>query len=199
MIEVTGFSVRNVAFNINAVRLSINNQICQYVPVDTDKFFPNLETLRIWSSGLTRIIQADLKGFKELRELLVPLNEIESLDSDLFLQNKKIARIDFSRNKLKNVGLAFFTSLKGLTYANFINNNCIDESFKGDKAAFIDNIREKCPPTLNQLKNDVVILAQENEALKAVIEEKFNKKNCEAIYYRHSKQEEEDDDYNESE
>lgn len=119
LVDVTGFSVRNVAFHNNVVRLSINNQVCNYVPIFTDKFFPNLETLRVFSSELKQIGQKNLKGFKELRELLLPLNEIESLDSDLFQFNPKIARIDLSHNKLKNVGLALFSSLKLVKFANF--------------------------------------------------------------------------------
>lgn len=201
MIEVTGFSVRNVSFHINALRLSINNQICVFVPIETDLFFPNLETLRIFSSGLKKIRQSDLKGFKALRELLLPLNEIESLDSDLLSYNKKIARIDLSRNRLKNVGLAFFSALKTLTYANFIGNDCIDENLKIDKILFINKVREQCEPTLSQLKNDVIFLAQENEELKAIFEEKekFNKKNCETIYYRHNNKEEEENDVDDNE
>lgn len=189
LIEITGMSFHNIAYQ-SVVRLSINNQICRFVPKETDKFFPNLETLRIWSSELKVIKQENLKGFSELRELLVPLNHIESLDSDLFTVNKKISRIDFSWNKLKNVGLAFFSSLKIIKYANFHNNHCIDDSFKTDKSSFINKIREQCLPTLEQLKNDVILLANENENLRLVIEVKelFIKDNCKSTYHPRHKE-----------
>ncbi|CAG9810041.1 unnamed protein product [Chironomus riparius] len=180
MKEVTGFSVQNVASHNNVVRLSINNQICHFVPLETDKFFPNLETLRIWSSGLKKLDQNDIKGFEHLRELILPLNDIESLDSNLFEFNKKIKKIDLSRNKLKSVGLALLSTLRTITYINFNLNDCIDDSFKVNIDKFIEKVRTSCPPTIEMLKNDVIFVINENEKLKLSIDAKdaIIKENC---------------------
>ncbi|KAG5668303.1 hypothetical protein PVAND_016249 [Polypedilum vanderplanki] len=181
LIEVTGFSVRNVAFHNNVIRLSINNQLCRFIPADADKFFPHLETLRIWSSGLKRLEQNDIKNFNELRELILPLNEIETLDSNLFEFNLKITKIDLSRNKLKNVGLALFAPvMKKLNHVNFNHNECIDDNLRGNIEIFSEKVRKFCPPTIEMLQNDVVFLVDQNEKLKLIIEAKnaLIKENC---------------------
>lgn len=180
MTEVTGFSVSNVAFHNNVVRLSINNQICYFIPLDTDKFFPNLETLRIWSSGLKKLDLSDIKGFEHLRELILSLNDIEYLDSNLFKFNKKIIKIDLNRNKLKSVGLALLSSLRVITHVNFNYNECIDANFKTKIDKFIKKVRKFCPPTIEMLNNDVIFLINQNEQLKLSIDAKdaVIKENC---------------------
>lgn len=170
--EVTGFSVRNVAFSNNVVRLSINNQVCYFIPQGTGKLFPNLQVLRIWSSGLKKLQQNDIKDFENLKELIVPLNDIESLDSNLFEFNKKLIKIDMSRNKLQHVGLALFTSLPILSSVNLNHNECIDDNFKTNVAVFVDKVRRNCPPTIDMLKSDVVFLIDQNEILKVIIDAK---------------------------
>jgi hypothetical protein len=173
LVEVTGFSVRNVAFHNNVIRLSINNQICRFIPSHADQFFPHLETLRIWSSGLRRLVQADIKGLPQLRELILPLNEIEVLDSDLFQFNARISKLDLSRNKLRNVGLAVFAPVsKALTHVNFNHNECIDDNMRGAIEGFGEKVRRLCPPTMDMLQGDVVFLIEQNQQLRLTIEAK---------------------------
>jgi hypothetical protein len=74
--------------NDKSVRaLHIFGQKCFYFPNNVRSFFGNLEGLLIAYCGLKRISNSDLQQFPKLQILLMPNNQIEVLEKDLFKYN----------------------------------------------------------------------------------------------------------------
>lgn len=169
--NVDGFSGRKGATESDVSRISINNKVCNHIPANGEKFFSKLSTLRIWSSELKEVKQNDLKGFYHLQTLNLAGNELEILDSNLFAYNRKISQIDLSRNKLKHIGLVLLDPLKSLTSLKLQMNDCIDEGLKHNLESFKQKLRFKCPPTNEMIKNDIVMLSDENQRLRREIDD----------------------------
>lgn len=105
-------------------KLSIGDKNINFMPNGIEKFFPDLESIRICNSNLKSIDQADLKPFGKLRNLDVERNDLVFLDSELFEFNPEIETLDFYNNKLRYVGENIFKSLSKLNIADFNNNPC---------------------------------------------------------------------------
>lgn len=145
--------------------LKIHDQLVRYLPRDLDYFFPQLEALQVWSCGLKILTQRDVSIYTELREISVSRNEIETLPSNLFEKNHKIIKIDFSRNRLKHLGFNILQPLKSLMYADFYQNDCINEGIFNGLQSLMRNLRRKCKPTAEMLLDDVRTLNDRVETL----------------------------------
>lgn len=125
--NVTDINGENLEYetseDVNTLR--IIDQIVKFLPSRLSHHFPYLMVLKIWSSGLSRLVQEDLKEFKYLTDLSVSGNYLETLNSDLFEFNHHLKHVDFTRNRLKNVGLNLLKPLTKLVFADFYQNDCI--------------------------------------------------------------------------
>ncbi|KAG5668640.1 hypothetical protein PVAND_016575 [Polypedilum vanderplanki] len=157
--------------------LKIHDQIVHHMPMGLENFFPYLSILQVWSCGLREITQNNIKVHENLHELSLSGNEIEILESNLFEKNLKISKIDFSRNRLKNVGFNLLLPLENLIFADFYANDCINDGSRNQKFMIISNLRKFCKPTNEMLMNDIKNLNEEVKKLKTEIKicEKFNK------------------------
>jgi hypothetical protein len=109
----------------DANSLRIIDQIVKFFPSGLGHHFPYLLVLKIWSSSLSHLSQRDLKEFKYLTDLSVSGNNLEVLDSNLFDFNHHLKHIDFTRNRIKHVGLNLLKPLHKLAFADFYQNDCI--------------------------------------------------------------------------
>lgn len=159
--KIFGYNGNSVEVDV----LKIHDQLIRYLPNDLNLFFPNLQSLQIWSCGLKSLSQKDISAFTELREISVSRNEIEVLNSDLFEANQNILKIDFSRNRLKHVGFNILRPLKGLLFADFYQNDCINEGNHNGIESLIKNLRRKCKPTVDMMVDDVKRLNRQVELL----------------------------------
>lgn len=102
--------------------------LLEFLPSGIEKFFPNIEKIRISHSGLTNLTQNNLKNFSNLRILILNNNKLEHLDSDVFEFNNKIEEIDLSENQLKDLRVESLKVLKNLKKLDLSNNACINQT-----------------------------------------------------------------------
>lgn len=97
------------------------------LPKGFDTFFKNLEGIFAFSTGMKTVVKDDMVVFPKLRYLDMGFNHITTLPSDTFEGNPELEWIDFSDNKLQNVGVNFLVPMTKLNYADFQSNRCVDK------------------------------------------------------------------------
>lgn len=146
--------------------LKMHDQIVHHLPTSLESFFPELNVLQIWSCGLKSLSQSDLKVFENLHELSVSGNDIEVLASNVFSENSKLTKLDFSRNNLKHIGFNLLTPLDNLIFADFYQNFCISDGSRSRKTDLIKNLRKSCKPTQEMMVDDLIVLNEEVKMMK---------------------------------
>lgn len=107
--------------------INIKKIKCERIPKNFDKFFPDLEGIFAFSTGMKTLLKEDLDVFPKLRYLDVGFNKIEQLNSNLFENNPELEWIDFSDNWLRRIGVNLMNPLTKLNYADFQSNRCVDK------------------------------------------------------------------------
>ena len=173
--------------------LTIDSQTVHYMPNGIEKFFSNLEALRISSSGLKEIDSEDLKPFKKLKELQLSSNELIVLKYGLFDNNPDIIFLQFDGNQLKYVGENILDPLKKISYAYFQNCGCINHyvPYGSDLSTLKNSLKTQCPSIekmkitvcgddfevfeekIFSLTNEVEKINNENSALKAKLKSMY--------------------------
>lgn len=145
---VTTVNDRGAAFyeNHDVRILKIKDQAVNFMPLGIDQFFPDLVVISITNCSLKAIEQADLKPFRDLQELYLHNNEIETISSDLFEFSRQLRFIHFSWNKIKFIGENVLKPLTKLRRADFYDNVCIATSSltAPQMAKLLNEIKEKC-------------------------------------------------------
>lgn len=96
------------------------------IPRDVENVFPNLECI-IWNPGNLASISSEELKFPNLLALSLSINQIVTLDGDLFQYNPNLVRIAFNNNLLQHVGYGLLTNLNQLAFAYFENNPCVNQ------------------------------------------------------------------------
>lgn len=176
---INGFHLHQEDTNFDVVTLKIIDQIVAYLPSGLYQHFPYITVLRIWSSGLQTFTQKDVRELKYLTDLSLSGNLLEALDSDLFQFNRRLIKIDFSRNRLKHVGTNLLNPLKILLVADFYHNDCITDGAHFPFDGLRTRLRVNCQPTNEMLIKEVEWLSNETETLTKEIEMRDKKiKSC---------------------
>lgn len=97
-----------------------------HFPGNLNKFFPELEVVKLWDSRVKFVDNFDLRWLSKLKFLSLEDNMIEVLQPDLFLYNTRLIEIHLQNNKLKFVGTRILVPLSNLMIANFEKNICVD-------------------------------------------------------------------------
>lgn len=105
-----------------------------YFPSELNKFFPNLEVIKIWDSKLKFIDNFDMRWLSKLRILNLEDNQIEVLQPELFNHNAQLTELHLKKNKLKFIGARILVPLTRLEIANFMENICVDSSAESPTA-----------------------------------------------------------------
>jgi hypothetical protein len=127
--------------------LRVTNEIFTSVPPNLNIFFPNLLGIIIDNSNLIHLSSDDLKSFYNLTVFKATGNPLESIDGDLFRYHPSLTHVDFSSNKIREVGENLFITSAKLTNAYFAKNLCIDENAKNPIEVLRLNIKlpRLCP------------------------------------------------------
>lgn len=102
----------------------IKQQVCHFLPLRIENFFPYLQELEVDTSGLKKLYRNNFEPLENLRMAIFPGNELEFLPGDLFAYNHRLTHIDFSQNKIKSIGRDIFDTLYNLKYLMFDENDC---------------------------------------------------------------------------
>lgn len=109
--------------NGDVKKLNIHRENCKYIPKGFEKFFPNLEGLRVAQSGLISIQQSDLSVHPNLRNCDMFNNDLTVLEKDLFAKNPKLEYLYFGDNRIESVGHDILAPLHNLHTAVFQGKN----------------------------------------------------------------------------
>lgn len=130
--------------------LQIHDQICDFLPRNVEKFFPNLRGLSILRTTLKTITRENLAPFPNLLFTYIAATKVEILDWDLYLSTPKVEFISFSESPVSSVGPSLLDSLKNLKEVHFSKCACIQKYVL--TSAQIGEMRRalavSCPPTL---------------------------------------------------
>lgn len=121
-----------------------------FFPKRLKTIFKNINYIRISSAQLEEIKKEDLQEFgKNLLYLSLRENQIEYLESDLFIYNKNLEKISFAGNKIKHVAYDTFGGLNFLYYLDLSSNSCTGENDvtydRSKLLALIRKTEESCP------------------------------------------------------
>jgi len=170
--EVVGTHLSD--YEVSDVRgLFVNEETCNYLPVGLNKFFKELEVLRIHNSELLELRKVDLQSMPKLKWLQMFKNKLEILGKNLFAKNPLLVYIDFDCNNLKHIDADILSSLASLQSAEFKHNQCIDrDSSDADelRKVFIQSCQD--PNHINDPEEE------ENKELlefKKQVDDKFNR------------------------
>lgn len=94
-----------------------------HMPKGVEKFLEGLEVLVIAHTGLKEIKSSDLKPFELLKEIHMDNNQLEELESDLFIFNPMLRKVNFDNNKIKKIGCGILEPLKRLDLVCLTRND----------------------------------------------------------------------------
>lgn len=125
--EVTGTHEAGKT-NGDVKKLNIAQQVCFFIPRGFEKFFPNLEGLRIAQSKLIRLRQFDLSVHPKLRNCDMFNNWLDVIDTDIFAKNLDLEYLYFGDNQIRAIGVDILKPLRKLKKVVFQGNACIREN-----------------------------------------------------------------------
>lgn len=133
-------------YDNNDVRaLNIVGQICNFLPLNINATFSNLEAIQVHNSGLQQITKNDLSGFPKLRGLWLSENSLTVLEKDLFIYNTNLVFVHVDDNKIMHIDADLLSSMPKIIDFYLAFNYCI-------------NVNAETPQQLMQLpktfKND---------------------------------------------
>lgn len=144
--------------NHHVLGFHIFGKKCFYFPDNIHKIFTNLEGIVIGFGGLKHISNTDLKKHPRLQILMLPNNEIEVLEKDLFKFNPLLKAFVVNHNKIKHIDPKLF-SMKTLSKIFLYKNTCIDSVAvsKEQKEELEAAVKENCPPKVEITDQPVVV------------------------------------------
>ncbi|KAL7050842.1 hypothetical protein ACKWTF_004243 [Chironomus riparius] len=109
---------------------------CVHFPFDLNTVFPNLEVIRLWKSNVKFVDNMDLRNLVNLKIFDLEDNNIEVLQSDLFINNIKLKEIYLQKNKLKFIAARVFNVIN-LIALNLEENLCVNGKAYNDISAML--------------------------------------------------------------
>lgn len=137
---------------------NIKQQLCLFLPMKIENFFPHLQEIEVSWSGLKQVHRDNFSPLPKLMMAIFPGNEIEILSGDLFVDNPRLTHIDFSQNRLKFIDKNIFNNLFHLKYLAFDDN----EFYEGfgmllDEVDVKDEILKNCSKGLHKPERRVIV------------------------------------------
>ncbi|KAG5677048.1 hypothetical protein PVAND_006832 [Polypedilum vanderplanki] len=154
-------------FPLNTDRNEVKQFYTEYVnainfPVDLNTIFNSLEIIRMWKSNVKFLEPMDLRNLKNLRILDLEENELEVIQTTLFIYNPHLTEIYLQKNKIKFIASRVFNA-PYLLVLNLKENICVDQNAKNNLeiTRLRQQIEENCSaPEFLLKKNSILISAQ---------------------------------------
>lgn len=142
--------------NGDVEKLNIDSQTCEFLPIQFEKFFPNLQGLRVASSGLLSLRSTDLSVFPKLRNCDMFSNQLIVLEKDLFAKNPLLEYLYFGFNKIEKVDPNILDPLNNLKKVVFQDNKCIE--INAYEPEYIDSVKLALKVYCTELSKDATVL-----------------------------------------
>ena len=139
--------------------IALSNQPLNDIPTNLEQFFSNLTVLSISTANITQVSRSDLLPFQNLQALILFNNQLESLDSNLFLTTPLLQYINLNTNRLRHLGQNIFNPLTELRTLRLGHNVCIDEYVDNNATniqAFLWEASFRCPPSVQQVEREIL-------------------------------------------
>ncbi|CRK98326.1 CLUMA_CG011688, isoform A [Clunio marinus] len=156
--------------------LILDNSQIKSMLRNINQFYPNLESLTVRYSDITELNLEDLQDFPNLTQIDFGSNKIERLNWNLFKKTPKVKVIGLNWNPIKYIAHNVFDDLSELEMLH-MNQRCFDRNINNNKsaiAAALFDIFQKCPPTLEMMKSEIVNGEELRKEIKAEIDEEIN-------------------------
>lgn len=116
-------SINNITSPTDYIALSIKGKKVYFVPKGIDKFFPDLQGLSIYRTMLKSVKQEDFKALKNLIELQIWDNDLQCIDGDSFVFNRKLQALFIGESRyLIFIGKNLLKPLTELRKVDFIGS-----------------------------------------------------------------------------
>ncbi|KAG5683945.1 hypothetical protein PVAND_013201 [Polypedilum vanderplanki] len=161
------YDLGNIRDNVTSINIVLEDS--PYLPLEIDRFFPNVVLLEIRNSNVQHLLTGDLDGFTKLKFLDLSDNPIEQISHDFFRGKFFIEVIYFYNCNLKKIDADAFLPLISLKTLLLKGNECIDKNF------YINNL----PPLSmrNEIKNAIIENCQgDHQQLKPQFKENCERK-----------------------
>jgi Leucine-rich repeat (LRR) protein len=123
--------------------ISLSQNKLSDIPFDTFDDLINVQEFSLSHNRLTQI--PNLKNMKNLKELYLFKNFLQSFTADDFAENTKLEVIWIYGNDLVNIDESIFSYLPNLRVADFSKNDCVDAQVPSTSKKDLENIfEEKC-------------------------------------------------------
>lgn len=158
--------------NNDVKKVNIAQQICLFIPFGFEKFFPNLEGLRIAQSRLIRLRQIDISVHPKLRNCDMFNNWLDVINSDIFAKNLDLEYLYFGDNQIRSIGIDILKPLKKLKKVVFQGNACI--KVNADTKIMIEKLQEmmnKECGTISEYEKSRGEMASHSVAIQQLIEQ----------------------------
>jgi chorismate mutase len=171
--------------NVKLEQLTLNNNNIKYLSEDLFNSLRNLKILHL-NDNQIRLIDTFLfkhstsmeyinmdnnevrflypetfSTLSNLKKISIGDNQLESIDQNLLANNKKLEKIWFENNKLKSIDATMFDDKKSLLFVVLKGNSCINDTFFSQSfESMKTQIKEKCSPSIDSLKRELLTLMQ---------------------------------------
>lgn len=118
-----------------------------FVPKGISSFFANIIGLTFTSCGIDHLIGDELLEYSNLQYWSILYSKVSRIPGYFFATNQNLLFVQFGFNEIENVGEGLLDNLQSLTYANFIQNICINKFAENQSqiTSLIEILRDECP------------------------------------------------------
>ncbi|KAG5668857.1 hypothetical protein PVAND_016779 [Polypedilum vanderplanki] len=159
--KFTGQHVGNMKdSNVQGLMIRFSESL-KYPPINVDKFFTTLTYISFFGSKVCELLQSDLKPFPFLKYLYLTMNELKTIDQNLFEFNTNLELITLDRNKIFFIDPKVFSKLKKLRYLDLGNNTCKLQNEYGMNATFVKIVISEienftCTPAVQNVEKAIL-------------------------------------------
>jgi hypothetical protein len=151
----------------------IHYQVCHFIPQGWAKFFTNIIAFGLENAKLQRLSKFDLQPFPNIIRFASYKSELEFLEADVFMYNKKLQSVTLTDNNLMGIGSSVFDILPNLVNAEVEikcfkktckNKDCIANLNKNfDANCQVGQVISNFRADIQKLENDLLTCKKEYE------------------------------------
>lgn len=151
--------LRNHFNEVSAI--SIENNICHYLPRGFEKYFQHINIIAVINSELKVITRRDLQAFPALERLFLNNNRLTKIEPKLFAANRHLRLVEFNNNRIREISPDLFDYFHLDCRINFITNACITRNTKElSIKAVTSEILRKCQKSRQEIADNCALMSE---------------------------------------
>lgn len=148
-----------------------NQNVLTFIPLDMNRFFPNLEGILFNECPIRSFTREDLRPFTRLRDFSIHRGALTTVSGDVFQHAPGLQFANLGRNEIANVGPGIFQGTR-VTEARFNHNWCIGTQARtsAQVANLVTELAFRCPPTVEMTERFILSGANFQRAVNDQVE-----------------------------